>query len=107
MNSLLYLRILAMKLSNKLGILLILLQAADAILTAWGVNTFGIHAEGNPIVRFFISLLGVECGLAFVKAFAIIAIYFLAKVRATNVLLFLSGLYTSVVLMWVLAYIHN
>lgn len=96
-----------MKLSNRLGIFLISLQIADAVLTCWGVNTFGIRAEGNPIIRYLISLIGVELALTLAKIVAVVCIYFLAKVKANNILLFLSGLYTSVVLMWLISYFQH
>lgn len=52
-----------------------LLQIADGVLTYIGVTHLGISAEGNPLVRFFINLLGPFSGLFFVKAIGLIVIY--------------------------------
>ena len=47
-------------------------QVADASLTAMGVNRFGIAAEANPVVSFYISVCGIP-GLIGVKAVAVAA----------------------------------
>ena len=96
-----------MKLSKKLGAALILLNVADGVLTAIGVRLFGTQAEGNPFVRSIISEFGPEIGLALVKLAAIACICLLIKLRANQILLFLTGLYTGVVVMWLLAFYHN
>jgi len=96
-----------MKLSSKLAVFLITLQVADATLTGFGVNTFGIGAEGNPLVKYVMVELGVIPGLILVKMFAILCIGLLWKAKATNIILFLSGLYTSIVIMWLLAFYYN
>jgi hypothetical protein len=47
-------------------------QLADASLTVMGVDRFGIGAEANPLVSFYISLCGIP-GLVGVKAVAVAA----------------------------------
>jgi len=48
-----------------------LLQIADGVLTYIGVTRLGSSAEGNPLVRYFIQLLGPFLGLFFVKIIGI------------------------------------
>ena len=40
------------------GLLLVVLQILDGVLTAAGVNVYGIHAEGNPLLRSLMHLIG-------------------------------------------------
>lgn len=96
-----------MKLSSKLALLLVALQIADAVLTGWGVHLFGIHVEANPLVKHAMILLGTVGGLVLVKMFAICGIALLWMTNSANIMLFLSGIYTGVVIMWVLAFCCN
>jgi hypothetical protein len=89
-----------MRLCEKVGIGLILLQVADGTLTYWGVNAAGLSAEGNPIVKFVMEHFGIESGLLLVKSMASLAVCFLTQINAVNILILLTGLYTSVVIMW-------
>lgn len=58
--------------------LLVLLQAADASLTAFGVSMFGIEAEGNVLLRFLMSHIGFASTLAITKILSILVIFFMA-----------------------------
>jgi hypothetical protein len=42
-----------------LAVTLIILQLLDGILTCSGIYAFGLTAEGNPLMRTLISLLGI------------------------------------------------
>jgi hypothetical protein len=48
-------------------------QIADASLTAVGVSRFGVSAEANPLVAFYIGSLGLVRGLIVAKAIALAA----------------------------------
>jgi uncharacterized membrane protein len=50
------------------GSLLVLLQILDGILTAAGVGTYGLHAEGNPLLRALMELVGAIPALLITKA---------------------------------------
>jgi len=58
--------------------LLVLLQAADAALTAFGIASFGVQAEGNALLRFLMSHIGYASALAITKTLAILVILFMA-----------------------------
>lgn len=53
-----------------LGLLLALLQLIDGMLTILGIGRFGIEAEGNPILRNSMFILGPVATLAFSKCVA-------------------------------------
>ena len=48
----------------------LLAQVFDGILTYVGVRTFGLHAEGNPIVAWLMNVLGHGPGLTAAKVAA-------------------------------------
>jgi len=50
----------------------VVVQALDGALTYLGIATFGIGAEANPVVSWYVSLFGAGLGLASAKAFAIV-----------------------------------
>lgn len=50
---------------------LILLQAADGILTSMGVSRYGVSVEGNPFLRALMTQFGNIPTLGFVKLMAI------------------------------------
>jgi hypothetical protein len=61
---------------------LILLQAADGVLTSMGVSRYGVNAEGNPLLRALITEFGNVPTLGFVKCIAIVfilALYYYSK----------------------------
>lgn len=89
-----------MKRCSILGLILFTLQILDALLTYIGIINFGIEIEGNPIVRRSIELFGLELGLISIKLLCIIPIYILIKNRAKDLLLFLIGVYTGIVIIW-------
>jgi uncharacterized membrane protein len=49
----------------------LLTQAFDGILTYVGVNTFGLRAEGNPVIIWLMGALGNGAGLATAKFAAV------------------------------------
>jgi len=48
-------------------------QVADASMTAVGVRRFGLGAEGNPLVSFYIQTWGLAAGLMGAKLIAVAA----------------------------------
>ncbi len=50
------------------GSLLVLLQLLDGILTATGVGTYGLQAEGNPMLRALMELVGAIPALLITKS---------------------------------------
>jgi len=59
-----------------LAILLICLQILDFVYTYIGITHFGVDAEGNPLIQYLVSRLGVIIGLGFPKVLGIsIVIY--------------------------------
>jgi hypothetical protein len=52
-------------------ILFLLAQVCDGAFTYIGVQTFGLHAEGNPIVGWYIAAVGAGLALVGTKALAI------------------------------------
>ena len=53
---------------------LILLQAADGVLTSMGVSRYGVGVEGNPFLRALMNEFGNVPTLGFVKFMAILFI---------------------------------
>lgn len=92
------------KISNvcKLAVVLILLQAADGICTYIGVSRFGASAEANPLIRYLIILVGPAVALLTVKSLTLLPILYLTKLRTEKILIFLVGLYISIVIQWLL-----
>ncbi len=60
-----------------LGTMLAILQAMDGILTSIGVSRFGLHVEGNPLLRNLMELYGHAPALAITKGLAIFIVIFL------------------------------
>ncbi len=57
-----------------LSLVLISLQILDGVLTGMGMNFFGIHAEGNFILRNMMHLLGYIPALVLAKTAAILVV---------------------------------
>lgn len=72
-----------------LGAMLIVLQFLDGLLTAMGINVFGISAEGNPMIRYFMSQFGHIPALIIVKSLAIAIVCYLCSL--SNQILWISG----------------
>lgn len=53
------------------GLILALLQIADGVLTAIGIFRFGVHAEGNPLLKSLMMTVGPVEALIIVKLIAI------------------------------------
>ena len=47
-------------------------QVLDGVLTYLGIMTYGLQAEGNPIVAWYIAQLGAGLAIAAAKGFATI-----------------------------------
>ena len=90
-----------------LGIFLASLQVFDWVLTHMGVSRFGAHAEGNPVLRYIMSLVGPERTLLVVKVAAIILVVFLTDLAKRtrwikNLISVLSFIYFfAAVLPWI------
>ncbi|MCS6893755.1 MAG: DUF5658 family protein [Deltaproteobacteria bacterium] len=67
-----------------LAVVLVLLQILDGFLTFWGVSTFGLQMEGNPLLKFLMTHWGISFTLFVVKAVAIVAIVLLYFVDLKN-----------------------
>ncbi len=48
-------------------IVFLLAQASDGVLTYIGVNTYGLHVEGNPLIGWLMASMGEGPGLATAK----------------------------------------
>lgn len=83
--------------------LCILLQILDGIFTGYGIfnSSFGIDAEGNPLVKYVINSIGVVPGLILVKSFAIAAVLYMQKIKVSALAVGLvCGIYVPVVGTW-------
>jgi hypothetical protein len=54
-----------------LAAILVTLQVLDGILTYTGMYTFGVYAEGNPILRALMHGVGIAPAIAITKLFCI------------------------------------
>jgi hypothetical protein len=80
---------------------LIALQVLDGILTAYAVNKYGVGIEGNPLIRFLITQLGLW-SLGFVKLIAIgFLVFILRNVKGLNSFEFNTLLYVIFVLYFI------
>ena len=75
--------------STALAAILIALQIADGILTYLGVYTFGVSAEGNPLLRYGMHSIGPVATLIVAKGAAILII--VALWRLTTQVRWLNG----------------
>lgn len=66
----------------EIGVLLMLFQAFDGVLTTIGINRFGIAAEGNPFLRQLMSEFGHIPTLTILKAAAIFIVLALTLIAA-------------------------
>jgi hypothetical protein len=57
-----------------LGLVLIALQVADGVLTGMGMAHFGIHAEGNVLLKSLMQLIGYVPALVLAKGLAVIVV---------------------------------
>ena len=93
-----------MKLSRKeyivFGLILALMQVLDGVLTYWGVSRFGTGVEGNPLVKSLIETFGAEPTLFSLKLLGVFLSWVFVKLRAAKALVFMAGLYSGVVLIW-------
>ena len=97
-----------------LGLSLILLQIADGLLTYSGLNIFGVHMEGNTMLREMMHRSGSVAWVLFLtKMFAIAMIAWLTFQASTKrwlrpVLGFLSGVFFSMaILPWCIFILHG
>ena len=59
-------------------VLLLILQIFDGFLTAYGVSQLGLHAEGNPLIKSLMHLIGLTPAIMLAKSFCCIVIVVLA-----------------------------
>jgi hypothetical protein len=57
---------------------LIVVQAVDGLLTSLGVSTFGIEAEGNPLIRAMMYAMGHNMAIGLAKFVAVLLVITLA-----------------------------
>ena len=57
-----------------LGAILITLQVLDGVLTALGMSTFGMSAEGNLLLRVLMEQVGYVTALVIAKSFAVVIV---------------------------------
>lgn len=96
-----------------IGALLIFLQVLDGVLTASGVGAYGLQAEGNPLLRGLMGLLGAIPALIVTKTACIALIVLLCK-QARSIqwlplaLKGVAGIYTIMaVVPWTLILAHE
>ncbi len=81
-------------------------QLADAILTATGVQRFGLAAEANPLISFSMQAFGVTTALASWKLLACVAgalLFVTGRHLELAVLTLVSVLAAAVPWAWILA----
>jgi len=59
---------------------LALLQLMDGVLTSFGIKEFGISAEGNPLLRGLMQLIGPVPALITVKIAAVLVVCILGEI---------------------------
>ena len=82
-------------------------QFADAILTANGIQRFGVGAEGNPLIGASMQMFGVATALATWKGFALIAgavLHVTGRYLELAVLTVLAVLAAAIPWAWILAF---
>ena len=84
-----------------LGTILIILQAADGILTSIGVSRFGLAAEGNPFLRHLMGEFGHIPTLMILKLIAVVII--IGLVRTAQRLPWINGAIGAVSCIYVFA----
>lgn len=90
---------LALKRQNRFGDVVmaafVVVQVLDGYLTYRGIHDLGmgVEIEGNPLVAFAMSALGVRLALVLIKAFATACGFILHTHRYHRVLAVLTALY--------------
>jgi uncharacterized membrane protein len=77
-------------------LIFLLTQALDGALTYVGVNTFGLKAEGNPVIAWLMGSFGNGAGLAAAKAAAVCFGIALYKSNVHSAVAGLAGFYLVV-----------
>jgi hypothetical protein len=73
----------------------LIVQILDGALTYFGVRTYGAGIEGNPIVGWYIAVLGVGGALIATKGLAVLCAAFLHRFSRHQVLGVLTVLYLA------------
>lgn len=83
----------------------ILLQILDGLFTWYGVThlSIGLEAEGNIIVKEAMRAIGVIPALVLIKGFAIVILLKLYQESCRSFLSIVCGLYTAVIVLWIVA----
>jgi hypothetical protein len=56
----------------------IIFQILDGTFTYIGVSTYGLEIEGNPIIVYFMKIMGIEIGILFPKIIGILLILYIS-----------------------------
>lgn len=75
--------------AEAIWIAFVVVQALDGAMTFVGMKAFGIHIEANPLIAWYVSMLGPALALCAVKLFAVacgVALYLTAQHKAIAVL---------------------
>jgi hypothetical protein len=82
----------------------IVLQILDGSFTAYGAtfSSLGLNIEGNPMVKYVMTLCGIVPGLFLVKSFGIALIHLMNRGNApTYFFAIIFGIYSWVIYLWI------
>ena len=79
-------------------------QIADALLTAFGIQRFGVGAEANPLLALPVVLFGPVAALVVAKSLAVFGAVVLYRLSRHSLLALLTVVYVFVAIVpWALA----
>jgi hypothetical protein len=79
--------------------LFVCIQVADALLTAFGINRFGVGAEANPVLALGFVFVGPVAALAIAKSAAVAGAVALYRLSRHGLLAMLTMMYVVVAIM--------
>lgn len=79
--------------------LFVSVQIADAWLTAFGIDRFGVEAEANPLLAFGFILFGPAAALTIAKGTAVVGAMILYRLSRHLLLALLTVMYVFVAIM--------
>lgn len=83
-------------------VVFVMTQFLDGMFTYWAVSAWGLSVEGNPLVSWIMSVMGISLGLISIKLMAVGFGLLLFHQGVHNAVIFLSVLYLWVaVIPWV------
>jgi hypothetical protein len=84
--------------------LFVCIQIADACLTAFGIDRFGVGAEANPLIALGFVMLGPAAALTLAKGAAVAGAVILYRLSRHGLLTLLTMMYVFVAIMpWAVA----